>query len=125
MTETEPTSLSGLTAEVADNPPLRALAERADRWVRETLGRWAGSKVIRWRTPAADSGAVLELYILDQTDTETIRFTRTEIQNERLVKRTVNDAWGRLIDRAIQTQVEGIRRLGEELRREVAVGREN
>ena len=50
------------------------------------------------------------------------QFDEFEINNEKLFKERANRMWGELLDQVIHSQVEGLKHLREEWKKEAAVG---
>jgi len=125
MTEAAPTLMSYVAPEITENPEMRSAVWQADGWVRETLGRWAGSKFIQWRAAPADGGTAFDLRMTDADHSVSCRFDRFEIGNEKLVTRVVLDAWGKLVDQVVHSVVEDVKRLRDEWRKEDALAAQN
>ena len=125
MAEVMPAHVSYVATELAENPDLRRLAWNADAWVRAMLGRWAGPKFIQWQAAKLGGEPAFDLRITEGAYSASHIFTRTEVGDERAVRRAALDLWGRLSDQTLRAELEGLKRFGEELKREIAIGRED
>jgi len=117
------TQQSRFAPEIENNPEWSSAVHRANAWVHEALGRWAGGKVFEWAVRTGPRGEPLfDLCISAEGGAAADRFDRFEIANESIIRNRVGKLWGDLLNQVTHTQVEDLKRMRDEWKKEAAVG---
>ena len=108
--------------DITNNPAWNAAVVRAVGWVADTLGRWDATKRLAWGVGGDPRKPVFTLRMAGEGEAITGEFDWPTLTDQKGFKDRVYKMWVDLVSQVIHTQVEELKQMRDEWRKEAVVG---